>query len=164
MKVNGSMMPVTAFSVFNRNGIAEVQFYENVREVTAENSQDGSVSTSWDYDLYILNTPWRNKLEDDIEANYDTWLEAAKRAEEERNPEDIHQMRADIDFFEICLNSMSGVAMMSLETPQTDPDILEKAQKYYPSRWDKNRLRRLVLLQQLMQEDYKTITGEEFTA
>ena len=164
MKRSGSVAPAGAFTVNQLwNGLVEIRFYENVQMVTRE-LDDGTEITEWEYNEIIIRRPYFDGLEDAIEANYDVWLAQAKAEEEAMNPEDAHQLRADVDFLQICLDSMGGVAVMPLESPATDPAILEKVRKYYPARWDKDRLKRLVYLQQLMQEDYKTITGEDFSA
>lgn len=164
MRRRGSVAPAGAFTVNQLwNGLVEIRFYENVQMVTKE-LDDGTQITEWEYNEIIIRRPYFDGIEEAIEANYDVWLAQAKAEEEAMNPEDAHQLRADVDFLQICLDSMSGVAMMSLESPATDPEILEKARKYYPARWDKDRLKRLVYLQQLIQEDYKAITGEDFSA
>lgn len=162
MRRRGSVAPAGAFTVNQLwNGLVEIRFYENVQMVTRE-LDDGTEITEWEYNEIIIRRPYFDGLEDAIEANYNVWLAQAKAEEEAMNPEDAHQLRADVDFLQICLDSMGGVAVMSLAS--TDPEILEKVRKYYPARWDKDRLKRLVYLQQLMQEDYKTITGEDFSA
>ena len=164
MRRRGSVAPAGAFTVNQLwNGLVEIRFYENVQMVTRE-LDDGTEITEWEYNEIIIRRPYFDGLEDAIEANYDVWLAQAKAEEEAMNPEDAHQLRADVDFLQICFDSMGGVAVMSLESPATDPAILEKVRKYYPARWDNDRLKRLVYLQQLMQEDYKTITGEDFSA
>lgn len=40
--------------------------------------------------------------------------------------------------------------------------IYDMAVKYYPERWDKARLQTLVKSGLLTEEEYKTITGEEY--
>lgn len=43
-------------------------------------------------------------------------------------------------------------------------NVFELAQKYYPSLWDINRLKALVVANKLTAEEYKLITGEDYTA
>lgn len=38
----------------------------------------------------------------------------------------------------------------------------EMAKKYYPALWDINRLRKLVSLGKLTEEEFKAITGEDY--
>ncbi len=38
----------------------------------------------------------------------------------------------------------------------------EMAKKYYPALWDINRLRKLVSLGKLTEEEFKEITGEDY--
>ena len=162
MKRTGSVAPAGAFTTSVLwNGLVEIRFYENAQMVTRE-LDDGTEITEWEYNEIIIRRPYFDGLEDAIEANYDVWLAQAKAEEEAMNPEDAHQLRADVDFLQICLDSMSGIAAISLAS--TDPEILEKVHKYYPARWDKDRLIRLVYLQKLTQEDYKAVTGEDFAS
>ena len=162
MKTKGNTAPAGTFTInILWNNTAEIRFYKNAQMIT-ETLEDGTEVTLWEYDEYIIHRPYFDGLEDAIEANYDVWLTQAKAEDEERVPEDAHQLRADIDFLQICLDSASGIATMALAT--TDPTILGKIRKYYPARWNKDRLKRLVLIQKLTQEDYKTVTGEDFVA
>ncbi len=50
--------------------------------------------------------------------------------------------------------------ILALDEPQSDPDVLEKVRRYYPARWDIDRLRYMVLLQKLTEEDFQKVTGE----
>lgn len=54
--------------------------------------------------------------------------------------------------------------MLALDEPQSDPNVLEKARRYYPARWDIDRLRYMVLLQKLSAEDFQMVTGVEYMA
>ena len=57
-----------------------------------------------------------------------------------------------------------AVSTLALDEPQSDPDVLEKARRYYPVRWDIDRLRYMVLLQKLTEEDFQVVTGVEYMA
>ena len=162
MKTKGNTAPAGTFTInILWNNTAEIRFYKNAQMIT-ETLEDGTEVTLWEYDEHIIHRPYFDGLEVAIEANYDVWLAQAKAEEEAMNPEDSHQLRADVDFLQICLDSMSVIATMPLSS--TDPTIMEKIRKYYPARWNKDRLKRLVLIQKLTQEDYKTVTGEDFVA
>lgn len=41
--------------------------------------------------------------------------------------------------------------------------VMEKAIKYYPIQWSKEMLAKLVLNGKLTEEEYKTVTGEDFS-
>lgn len=41
--------------------------------------------------------------------------------------------------------------------------VKEKCKKYYPKLWNKERLQVLVKTGKLSKEDYKEVTGEEYT-
>lgn len=92
MKVNGSTAPSAAFNVERNGASAIIKFYENVQEVVTEES----VSYSWDE--YRLERVWYASLEADIENNYSTWFNQAKLLDEQSNPPDLQQLRADVDF------------------------------------------------------------------
>ena len=44
--------------------------------------------------------------------------------------------------------------------------VLELAKKYYPNLWNKDRIKTLVMMipQKLTPDEYKEITGEDYTA
>ena len=42
--------------------------------------------------------------------------------------------------------------------------VFELAQKYYPELWSIERLKALVAANKLTTDEYKTITGEDYTA
>ena len=159
MKRTGSVAPAGAFTTSVLwNGLVEIRFYENVQMVTRE-LDDGTEITEWEYNEIIIRRPYFDGLEDAIEANYDVWLAQAKAEEEAMNPEDAHQLRADVDYLEIMSMAASpyGISLMS---GLSDPDVLEKARRYYPARWSKERLLTLVQVQKLSGEEYQEITGE----
>lgn len=57
-----------------------------------------------------------------------------------------------------------ATSTLFLDESQSDPDVLEKARRYYPARWDIDRLRYMVLLQKLTAGDFQTVTGDVYTA
>ena len=162
MKANGSIAPSASFIVTKSGDSALIVFYENAAGNTVQ-GEDGQSRTDWSWDEYRMVRPWRESLEDDIEAAYDSWLQTAKVEDEARTPVDAHQLRADVDYLEIMSVAMSpyGVSMMS---GLSDPDVLEKARRYYPARWSKERLLTLVHVQKLSEEDYQSMTGEAIGA
>ena len=147
---------VSSFSVERIGDVAVIRFYANVEEITDENGL-----TLYRYDEYIIRRPWRDKLADDIAANYDVWFRTAVAEEEAKTPVDAHQLRADVDFLQIMQTATMGIAVMS---EGSDPAVLEKARQYYPMRWTKEQLQMLVSIQRLTAEDYQAITGEALTA
>ena len=58
----------------------------------------------------------------------------------------------------------STTNIFALDEPKSDPDVLGKARRHYPARWGIDRLRYMVLLQKLTEEDFQTVTGEMYTA
>ena len=163
MKRTGSVAPAGAFTTSVLwNGLVEIRFYENVQMVTRE-LDDGTEITEWEYNEIIIRRPYFDGLEDAIEANYSVWLTQAKAEEEARTPVDAHQLRADVDYLEIMSVAMSPYGV-SMRSGLSDPDVLEKARRYYPARWSKERLLTLVQVQKLSEEDYQSMTGEAIGA
>ena len=157
MRVTGQNN-VSSFSVERIGSEAEIRFYANVEEFTDENGL-----TLYRYDEYIIRRPWRDKLADDIAANYDVWYRTAVAEEEAKTPVDAHQLRADVDFLQIMQTATMGISLMAADSG-SDPAVLEKARQYYPIRWTKEQLQMLVSIQRLTAEDYQAITGEALTA
>lgn len=119
MRVRGSVMPNTAFSIEqqpNNPGYVLVRFYENPREFSEE-VEEGILS-GWEYDEYTLELMNTETLEDDIFNQYNMYLEQAKLRELESKPYDpvsyqqqvsqAEQARADIDF----IAAMTGVDLI----------------------------------------------------
>lgn len=102
MKVNGNTAPSAAFTVEKIGDVALVRFYQNVEEVVTEDN------TTWTWDEYRLKRAYYEGLAADIEANYSTWLTAAKAEEEQKNPPDANQMRADLDYALIMIGVLSA--------------------------------------------------------
>lgn len=46
----------------------------------------------------------------------------------------------------------------------TTVEVAELARKYYPRLWSKDRLKDLAAAGRLLADDYKAITGEEYSA
>lgn len=158
MTNRGNTQP-QAFEVVNRDGTAHIIFRENIHEISAPEPD----STMYEWEEYRLERAWRNMLQTDILNNKAAWLSAAKAMDEKRNPPDISQMRADIDYLQIMQSAMYGISLMAADT-SSDPTVLDLSWKYYPSRWDKTRLMALVQMQKLTADDYEDITGEAYTA
>ena len=155
MKVQGNIKPISKFTVINYDGVADLIFRENITDI----SPDEAPETLYQWDEYHLKRKWTTAIYDEIMANYDPWINAAKLEDERRTPVDVYQLRADTDFLELTQGAMMGISVMSLAS---DPQTLEMARKYYPLRWSKDRLRMLVQIQKLMPEDYQSITGESY--
>lgn len=99
MKVRSGSQPVASFLIEAKdNGLCEIRFYDNVQQVTVTGETGETERTEWEYDEYLMSFPYRNKLADDIAANYAAWLNTAKQEELYRQPADYVAMRADIDF------------------------------------------------------------------
>ena len=98
MKVEASAMPVSSFSIQKVGEQAELRFYANVEEVLVPAEEGKEAYTQYRYDEYRIMRPWTESLESDVESNYDAWFKQAKAEEENNNPPDINQLRADVDY------------------------------------------------------------------
>ena len=159
MKVNGSFSPSSSFEIKEDNGIASIIFYCDVKQETEE--IDGVERTSWSWNEYHLERPYRSTLYDDIEANYSVWLQSAKECDEKRNTIDEYQLRADVDYLLITGGANAMLMTLSLNN-ESDPDVLDKASEYYPARWSEDRLKTLVSMQKLTASDFQSITGKPY--
>ena len=119
MRVRGSVMPSTAFSIEqqpNKPGFVLARFYENAQPFT-ETREDGTL-TGFEYDEYTLELMATDTIEADIESQYDMYLEQAKLnelskqtydpAQNRQQQEQAEQARADIDF----IAAMTGVDLV----------------------------------------------------
>lgn len=80
MKSQSNVMPNEVQVNRLPDNMAEVVLTENVIEsiVLNENNEE---QTNYSYDMYILYTPYRENLEESINANLSAWLELAKSKE-----------------------------------------------------------------------------------
>lgn len=147
------------------NGLCRISFFEN-GEAVESIKDDGTALTEYSYEVYRIDRPYYPNISVDIENNRLAWLIQAKAETEARTPVDTYQLRADVDYLEIISAATNpyAISTMSLSEPQSDPDVLEKSRRYYPARWNIERLQYMVLLQKLTAEDYQSITGEAYSA
>ena len=157
MKVQGNEKPLFSFTVINYDGSADLIFRENIEDISPEDAP----STLFQWNEYHLKRKWTTSIYDEVMANYDTWLNAAKLEDEKRTSVDLYQLRADVDFLSITQMAAYGISTLSAGEPQSDPEVLDMAERYYPNRWSKERLYTLMNLGKIIQADYERITGEE---
>lgn len=103
MKRTNTTAPTADFQIiYVQNGIATIEFYENVTQTQREN-EEGEMETMYEYDCYTLERKYYLNLALDIGNNLSPWLDAA-RNEDIIKSNDIVQNRADIDYL-LALNS-----------------------------------------------------------
>lgn len=101
MRVRGSVMPRGAFSIEslpNKEGYVRVRFYENARPYTEET--DMGTSSGWEYDEYTLEILHTDTLSEEIDNQYERYLEQAKLKELYAQPYDPardKQLREHVD-------------------------------------------------------------------
>lgn len=80
MKSQSNIMPSSVEVNKLPDNMAEIVLTENVIESTVLN-ENNEEQTVYSYDMYILNTPYRENLEESIKENISAWLEMAKERE-----------------------------------------------------------------------------------
>ena len=78
MKEENNIKPEKKFEIQNisDDGRCDIVFYDNIQEeirINGEESQKVYV-----YDIYRVTVRYRDTLEEDLENNYETWLNFAK--------------------------------------------------------------------------------------
>ena len=91
MRVESNMKPNKLKIESLENGKITVYFFDNIveQEVTRINEQQ----TIYVYDMYKIIIENRPNLEEDIEANYDIWLQFAKDYEYEKLAAEVRNKR-----------------------------------------------------------------------
>ena len=99
MIARGIEIPEQNFRVEKYDDINSIIiFYDNIETLPITEGEEGA---EYQWDEYKLIKQSYDNLELDVANNYDAWLAAAKAKEEEENPPDPWQMRADIDFLTV---------------------------------------------------------------
>lgn len=80
MKAESDTMPTHPFVIDKRGELADITFFEGVKESEREDR------TVFEYDSHTLTVPYRLDLEEVIAADYDLWLGAAKDDESFKLP------------------------------------------------------------------------------
>lgn len=76
---------------FLKNGRVSVLFFDNITKMT-ENFENEEIE-KYNYDMYRITLNNRTNLQEDIQNNYDTWLQFAKDCEYERLATEIRAKR-----------------------------------------------------------------------
>lgn len=82
MKVKSGILP-PSYDVSISDGNAIIRLSENIetKETPQTDVSDGETTTCYEYDSYTIVVPNRAGLIDDIDNNFDEWLEKAKQNE-----------------------------------------------------------------------------------
>lgn len=87
MKAESDTMPTHPFVIDKRGELADITFFEGVKESEREDR------TVFEYDSHTLTVPYRYDLEDTVASDYGLWLEAAKQTENPLPPEPTDEER-----------------------------------------------------------------------
>lgn len=89
MQVESSTKPKVKFEIEENhiNGKVDVVFFFNIEEVQEEDS------IKYKYDTYRIAIQKRENIQDEIEQNYEMWLEYARKQEYDKLAEEIRNVR-----------------------------------------------------------------------
>ncbi len=83
-KTFSSVRPESPWHIENvKNGKCTILFFDNIEEVQ-EVGEEQEASTTYKYDLYVMTeVPYRDNLSEELQNNYENWLNDVK--EQDRN-------------------------------------------------------------------------------
>ena len=87
MKSESDTMPTHPFVIDKRGDLADITFFEGVKESEREDQ------TVYEYDSHTLTVPYRDDLEETVAEDYALWLLSAKQAENPLPPEPTDEER-----------------------------------------------------------------------
>lgn len=120
MKVNGDNAPEKPFTleqIPNHPGYVLARFYENAKPYTK--TRDDMTISGYEYDEYHLTLLQTATLEEDIEAQYGTYLEQARLNELQQAPFDPLDYRRRVAELSRNAANLDYVAMMTgIELPE----------------------------------------------
>lgn len=88
MQVESSIRPKKIYEIENHiNNKVDVVFFCNIKEIKNDES------LTYKYDTYRITISWRNDIDEEIEKNYDNWLDFAKDVEYENFASKIREKR-----------------------------------------------------------------------
>ena len=114
MRVSGTINPEQKFQIEDvKDGCCTIYFFDNIQE----NITNGQLLYS--YDMYSAKFFYRENLEQDIQENFETWLNYAKKQEYDRLAKEIREKRD-----KLLKESDEDVAFDRLKLDTTDVEHL----------------------------------------
>lgn len=96
-KTYSDIKPEKNFDIQNvENGKCTVLFFDNVQEVETSQLDSEEKSIKYTYDMYKMNVNFRENLSEQIENNYDKWLETAKKEEYNQLAAEVRAKRNEL--------------------------------------------------------------------
>ena len=77
------------------DGKCTVYFFDNIQEETRQRENEDP-QTIYIYDMYVINPYYRDNLREDIEENYQIWLDSAKQQEYDKLAHEIRKKRDEL--------------------------------------------------------------------
>lgn len=97
MKVQNSVKPKNKFNIENvENGKCTVLFFDNIEEIEASQLGSEEETKQYVYDMYSTITGYRENLSEEIQQNYEQWLETAKKQEYDQLATEIRAKRNEL--------------------------------------------------------------------
>ena len=77
------------------NGHCTVYFFDNIQEESRQKENEDS-QIIYIYDMYVIDRYYRENLKEDIETNYQVWLDFAKQFEYDEKAKEIRAKRNEL--------------------------------------------------------------------
>ena len=77
------------------DGKCTVYFFDNIQEETRQRENENP-QTIYIYDMYVINPYYRDNLQEDLETNYQIWLDFAKQQEYDKLAQGIRAKRDEL--------------------------------------------------------------------
>ena len=100
MRAESTIRPASPFEIEINGDISTIKLYTNIEEVEEGQEGEGEGTTpitKYLYDEYLLEVPSRTNLEENVQANYEAWLQLAIEKENEPRPETASEKLARIE-------------------------------------------------------------------
>lgn len=78
------------------NGKCTVLFFDNIVEETVQESENSETKIKYIYDIYEISINNREDLSEEIEKNYDKWLESAKKLDYDKVAAEVREKRNEL--------------------------------------------------------------------
>lgn len=98
MKVKNSIMPTNKFDIENiNNGKCDIVFYSDIQEVENQSTNEENTNQkNYEYNVYRITVSHRDNINEVIEAEYDKWLDFAKKQEYEILASEVRAKRNEL--------------------------------------------------------------------
>lgn len=98
VKTYSNIRPEKNFSIENiENGKCTVLFFDNIQEEEQVNeSVENQNNVSYSYDMYEMEVSYRENLSEEIEENFEKWLDDAKQQDYNKVAAEVRKQRDEL--------------------------------------------------------------------